>query len=185
MDVFGHAALSGTAKVLEGLVKERIGCKVRSIELNLMQRCASHLASANDLSESRMLGMTAADRAISGVSGQMAVVLRDSDEPYRVHYSTVDIAEVANLEKKVPDNWINAGGNDVTESAPTGSRRGFRFDEQRRSGSSQPLFRRKIILFLVIPPGEEKGSTPFPPPSIGAEEARKNPQFNWGSIKIL
>ena len=57
----------------------------------------------------------AADRAISGVSGQMAVVLRDSDEPYRVHYSTVDIAEVANLEKKVPDNWINAGGNDVTE----------------------------------------------------------------------
>ena len=115
VDVFGHAALSGTAKVLEGLVKERIGCKVRSIELNLMQRCASHLASANDLRESRMLGMTAADRAISGVSGQMAVVLRDSDEPYRVHYSTVDIAEVANLEKKVPDNWINAGGNDVTE----------------------------------------------------------------------
>ena len=115
VDVFGHAALSGTAKVLEGLVKERIGCKVRSIELNLMQRCASHLASANDLSESRMLGMTAADRAISGVSGQMAVVLRDSDEPYRVHYSTVDIAEVANLEKKVPDSWINAGGNDVTE----------------------------------------------------------------------
>ena len=115
VDVFGHAALSGTAKVLEGLVKERIGCKVRSIELNLMQRCASHLASANDLRESRMLGMTAADRAISGISGQMAVVLRDSDEPYRVHYSTVDIAEVANLEKKVPDNWINAGGNDVTE----------------------------------------------------------------------
>ena len=61
VDVFGHAALSGTAKVLEGLVKERIGCKVRSIELNLMQRCASHLASANDLRESRMLGMTAAD----------------------------------------------------------------------------------------------------------------------------
>lgn len=115
VDVFGHAALSGTAKLLEGLVKERIGCKVRSIELNLMQRCASHLASANDLRESRMLGMTAADRAISGISGQMAVVLRDSDEPYRVHYSTVDIAEVANLEKKVPDNWINAEGNDVTE----------------------------------------------------------------------
>lgn len=115
VDVFGHAALSGTAKVLEGLVKERIGCKVRAIELNLMQRCAAHLASATDLNESRMLGMTAADRAINGVSGQMAVVVRSSDRPYRVQYSTVDIAKVANLEKKVPDSWITADGHDVTE----------------------------------------------------------------------
>ena len=115
VDVFGHAALSGTAKVLEGLVKERIGCKVRAIELNLMQRCAAHLASATDLNESRMLGMTAADRAINGVSGQMAVVVRSSDCPYRVQYSTVDIAKVANLEKKVPDSWITADGHDVTE----------------------------------------------------------------------
>lgn len=115
VDVFGHAALSGTSKVLEGLVKEKIGCKVRSIELNLMQRCASHLASANDLSESKMLGMTAADRALNGVSGEMAIVERLSSAPYRVRYGTTDIALVANLEKKVPDSCINPQGNDVTE----------------------------------------------------------------------
>lgn len=115
VDVFGHAALSGTAKVLEGLVKEKIGCKVRSIELNLMQRCASHLASANDLSESKMLGMTAADRALNGVSGEMAIVERLSSAPYRVRYGTTDIALVANLEKKVPDGCIHPQGNDVTE----------------------------------------------------------------------
>lgn len=115
VDVFGHAALSGTAKVLEGLVKEKIGCKVRSIELNLMQRCAAHLASANDLSESKMLGMTAADRALNGISGQMAVVVRKQNQPYRVAYSTADIELVANYEKKVPDTWINREGNDVTE----------------------------------------------------------------------
>ena len=115
VDVFGHAALSGTAKVLEGLVKEKIGCKVRSIELNLMQRCASHLASANDLSESKMLGMTAADRALNGVSGEMAIVERLSSAPYRVLYGTTDIALVANLEKKVPDSCIHPQGNDVTE----------------------------------------------------------------------
>lgn len=115
VDVFGHAALSGTAKVLEGLVKEKIGCKVRSIELNLMQRCASHLASANDLSESKMLGMTAADRALNGVSGEMAIVERLSSAPYRVRYGTTDIALVANLEKKVPDSCIHLQGNDVTE----------------------------------------------------------------------
>ena len=115
VDVFGHAALSGTAKVLEGLVKEKIGCKVRSIELNLMQRCASHLASANDLSESKMLGMTAADRALNGVSGEMAIVERLSSAPYRVRYGTTDIALVANLEQKVPDSCIHPQGNDVTE----------------------------------------------------------------------
>ncbi len=115
VDVFGHAALSGTAKVLEGLIKEKIGCKVRSIELNLMQRCASHLASANDLSESKMLGMTAADRALNGVSGEMAIVERLSSAPYRVRYGTTDIALVANLEKKVPDSCIHPQGNDVTE----------------------------------------------------------------------
>lgn len=115
VDVFGHAALSGTAKVLEGLVKEKIGCKVRSIELTLMQRCASHLASANDLSESKMLGMTAADRALNGVSGEMAIVERLSSAPYRVRYGTTDIALVANLEKKVPDSCIHPQGNDVTE----------------------------------------------------------------------
>lgn len=115
VDVFGHAALSGTAKVLEGLVKKKIGCKVRSIELNLMQRCASHLASANDLSESKMLGMTAADRALNGVSGEMAIVERLSSAPYRVRYGTTDIALVANLEKKVPDSCIHPQGNDVTE----------------------------------------------------------------------
>lgn len=115
VDVFGHAALSGTAKVLEGLVKEKIGCKVRSIELNLMQRCASHLASANDLSESKMLGMTAADRVLNGVSGEMAIVERLSSAPYRVRYGTTDIALVANLEKKVPDSCIHPQGNDVTE----------------------------------------------------------------------
>ena len=84
-----------------------------------MQRCAAHLASANDLSESKMLGMTAADRALNDVGGQMAVVVRRSDEPYRVSYSTTDIGLVANFEKKVPDEWINAEGNDVTEQMLT------------------------------------------------------------------
>ena len=51
-DQFGHSYIAGSAKVLEELVRDRIGCKVRSIELNLMQRCAAHLASATDLEES-------------------------------------------------------------------------------------------------------------------------------------
>lgn len=114
-DVFGHTQLSGTAKCLEYLVRERIGCKVRSIELSLMQRCASHLASATDLYESRMLGMTAADRCLCGESGRMAVVERVSDEPYRVRYGSADLSGIANEEKKIPLEWIAPQGNDILE----------------------------------------------------------------------
>ena len=80
-DQFGHSYIAGSAKVLEELVRDRIGCKVRSIELNLMQRCAAHLASATDLEESRMLGMKACQCALEKQGGQMACLLYTSPSP--------------------------------------------------------------------------------------------------------
>ena len=114
-DQFGHSYIAGSAKVLEELVRDRIGCKVRSIELNLMQRCAAHLASATDLEESRMLGMKACQCALEKQGGQMASIRRISADPYRVEYTSVPVSEVANKEKKVPLPWITEDGHDVTE----------------------------------------------------------------------
>lgn len=114
-DVFGHVALSGTGRFLEGIVRQEIGCKARSIELNLMQRCATHLVSSTDIHESRLLGMTAADRTLDGISGQMAVICRISNHPYKVLYRTAEVAYIANDEKKVPLDWINKRGNDVKQ----------------------------------------------------------------------
>ena len=114
-DQFGHSYIAGSAKVLEELVRDRIGCKVRSIELNLMQRCAAHLASATDLEESRMLGMKACQCALEKQGGQMASIRRISADPYRVEYTSVPVSEVANQEKKVPLSWITEDGHDVTE----------------------------------------------------------------------
>ena len=114
-DQFGHSYIAGSAKVLEELVRDRIGCKVRSIELNLMQRCAAHLASATDLEESRMLGMKACQCALEKQGGQMASIRRISADPYRVEYTSVPVSEVANKEKKVPLSWITEDGHDVTE----------------------------------------------------------------------
>ena len=74
-----HSYIAGAAKVLEDAVRNEIGCKVRSIELNLMQRCAAHLASATDIQESRMLGKTACQYALEGATGMMAAVIRTSD----------------------------------------------------------------------------------------------------------
>ena len=101
--------------MLENLVRENIGCKVRSIELNLMQRCSSHLASATDLYESKMLGMKAFQCAIDDISGQMASIKRKCDNPYSIEYTSVPIDKIANKEKVVPTEYINSDGNDVTK----------------------------------------------------------------------
>lgn len=114
-DVFGHSMLSGTGRVLEEEVKEKIGCKVRSIELNLLQRCASHIMSETDINESFNLGQNAVRIAVSGESGKMSSLKRVPSDKYEVEYCAVDIANVANLEKKVPASWINETGNGVTE----------------------------------------------------------------------
>jgi len=113
-DAFGHRYLSGAAKVLESLVRKEIGCKVRSVDLSLMQRCAGHLASTNDLSEARMLGSVALDRALNGASGEVSVIYRISDSPYSVHYGTAPVSQIANQEKLVPHEWINSQRNFVT-----------------------------------------------------------------------
>ena len=115
VDTFGHSYIAGSARVLEEAVRSRIGCKVRSIELNLMQRCAAHVASQTDIQESRMLGMTACHLALEGKTGLMAAVERISDEPYQVRFTGIPVCSVANQEKKVPEDYINAAGNDVTE----------------------------------------------------------------------
>lgn len=115
VDNFGHSYIAGSARVLEDIVRREIGCKVRSIELNLMQRCASHIASKTDIQESKMLGMTACRCALQEKSGLMASVERISSHPYQVRYTAVPVCEVSNQEKKVPADYINEAGNDVTE----------------------------------------------------------------------
>lgn len=119
LDVFGHTMLSGAGKILEEAVRSQIGCKVRSIELNLLQRCAGHVLSKTDIEESGKLGAKAVELAIAGESGLMASLTRVSDAPYTVEYKGVDIQKIANKEKKIPREWINEAGNGVKEELLT------------------------------------------------------------------
>ena len=114
-DAFGHKQLAGTGRVLARLVKDEIGCKVRAIEPNLMQRCAAHILSRTDTEESKKLGQLAVSLCVEHRPGMMASLTRVSDEPYEVRYTAVPIEEVANKEKKVPLEWIAESGNGVTE----------------------------------------------------------------------
>ena len=113
-DDFGHKILAGTGRFLEEIVRHEIGCKVRSIELNVMQRCASHIASACDIYEARLLGNAAADRVINGFSGEMACIKRTSNKPYQIEVVFSPINKIANRVKFVPREWITEQGNDVT-----------------------------------------------------------------------
>ena len=116
VDAFGHVALSGAGKVLEELVKEKIGCKVRSIELNLPQRCAAHIASATDISESVGVGKSAVEAAVAGKTGVMMTIDRTKGDTYSVTYGAANIADIANEVRGVPAEYINAEGNGITEA---------------------------------------------------------------------
>lgn len=116
VDNFGHKYLSGSGKVLENLVRERLGIKARAVELNVFQRAASHIASECDRKEALENGKAAFAAAQSGVSGMMVGYERvEKDGKYSVISTPSEIAGIANIEKKVPIEWINEEGNFVTE----------------------------------------------------------------------
>lgn len=115
VDNFGHSQLSGAGKTLEYFLKEHLDVKVRSIELNVLQRCAAHIASKTDLEESFGLGEKAVELAAEGQNAVMLTLLRTSNEPYTVTYDSAPVCDIANLAKEVPASYINERGNDVTE----------------------------------------------------------------------
>ncbi|MBQ7187179.1 MAG: 6-phosphofructokinase [Ruminococcus sp.] len=117
VDNFGHEYLSGVGKALENIIRREIGCKVRSIELNVMQRCSSHICSKTDIDEAELIGAKGVQAALDGRTGVTMTFRRLSDIPYVVTVEAAPADLVANKEKFFPSAWINEAGNDVTEAA--------------------------------------------------------------------
>ena len=114
-DGFGHAQLGGLAARLAAVVKAATGAKVRGIELSLLQRCASHCASATDIEESFNSGKIAVESALAGVTDKMVGFQCDRKGGYKCNYVLFDLGDVANAEQKVPLSWINEEHNGVTQ----------------------------------------------------------------------
>ena len=114
-DGFGHAQLGGLAALLANIVKEKTGAKVRGIELSLLQRCAAHCASGTDIEESFLSGKTAVEAAVAGETGKMVGFECDRTNGYTCKPKLFDLDKVANFEKKLPREWVNAEGNNVTQ----------------------------------------------------------------------
>ena len=106
VDNFGHKMLTGSGKYLENLVKEKIGVKVRSIELNVCQRCSSAMLSATDQKEAIASGAYGVKCAIEGETGKMIGFSRLAGEDYKIDYVAEDVNLICNQEKTVPLEWI-------------------------------------------------------------------------------
>ena len=116
-DGFGHAQLGGLAAMLANVCKQQLGVKVRGIELSLLQRCASHLASQTDIDESFMSGKAAVENAVAGLTDKMVGFERSYENgKYICRTKLFNLSDVANTEKKFPREWINKEGNNI-ESA--------------------------------------------------------------------
>lgn len=115
VDAFGHKQLSGTAKYLSDLVSSKFGCKSRAIELSTMQRCAGHLTSRVDITEAYQVGGSAVKAAYDGETGMMVTLKRESSDPYICTTGLYDVHKIANIEKKVPMEWITEDGTFVSK----------------------------------------------------------------------
>jgi len=115
VDAFGHKQMSGTAAYLCSLVAKETGLKTRAIEFSTLQRAATHLASLTDINEAFQVGFDAVLAAEDGKTGMMLTLDRNGDDPYQCGTSAYDIHAIANVERAVPDEWINETGDGLND----------------------------------------------------------------------
>jgi len=114
-DSFGHKNLGGAGALLAAQVKNRTSCKVRAVELSLLQRCAGHFVSATDINEAFDIGGAGVSAAVSGKSGIMMIYECEREPIYKMTIGHCALSDVANIEKKIPREWINKEGNFTTK----------------------------------------------------------------------
>ena len=107
--------MGGTGEVLATFLKDNFDAKIRTIEFSLLQRCAAHLASSNDIDEAFEAGAMAVRKAVEGMTDHMIGFQRAEGSEYKVEYITIPLDKVANTERKVPREWINEAGNQINE----------------------------------------------------------------------
>ncbi len=115
-DAFGHPELGGLGQHLVDLVMEQLRLKARLDKPGTMQRSSGLCISRVDAEEAYLAGATAVRHALRDQSGFMVTLVRESNDPYRCSTGLVELDAVANQEKYLPDAFINAAGNHVTDA---------------------------------------------------------------------
>ena len=116
-DAFGHAQLGGLAPALSAMVKNALGYKCHWSVADYLQRAARHIASATDHEQAYAMGKAAVEFALAGKDAVMPIIVREEDEPYKWKIGEVPLSMVANVEKKLPRNYISPDGFSITPQA--------------------------------------------------------------------
>jgi 6-phosphofructokinase len=115
-DSFGHAQLGGVAPVVANMVKDALGYKFHWAVADYLQRAARHLASSSDVEQAYALGKVGVELALEGKNSIMPTVERISNSPYQWQIGSADLADVANVEKMMPANFISVDGFGITDA---------------------------------------------------------------------
>ena len=115
-DAFGHSQLGGVGQMIAQLIQDRLGFKYHWALADYLQRSARHIASATDLAQAWALGEAAVNMALAGQHGVMPAIVRLADAPYRWEIGAAPLADVANVERKMPVDFISDDGFHITEA---------------------------------------------------------------------
>ncbi len=118
-DAFGHAQLGGVAPVVANMIREGLGLKYHWAVADYLQRAARHIASKSDVEQAYALGKSAVELALKGKNSVMPTVVRVSSKPYKWKIGVADLADVANVEKMMPKNFITKDGFGITDACRT------------------------------------------------------------------
>ncbi len=142
-DAFGHAQLGGVGPVVAQMVKEKLGYKYHWAVADYLQRSARHIASRTDVDQAYAVGKAAVEYAVKGINAVMPAIIRKSSRPYRWKIEAVPLAKVANVEKKVPRNFITADGFGITAACR-------RYLEPLIAGEDYPPYRKGLPAYVKI-----------------------------------
>ncbi len=118
-DAFGHSQLGGVGQIVAQLIKDKLGYKYHWALADYLQRSARHLASRTDVEQAHALGVAAVNLALQGKNAVMATINRLSDDPYRWEIGDAPLKDIANVERKMPAEFITADGFHITDACRT------------------------------------------------------------------
>jgi ATP-dependent phosphofructokinase / diphosphate-dependent phosphofructokinase len=142
-DAFGHAQLGGVGPVVAQLVKDRLGYKYHWAVADYLQRAARHIASKTDVDQAYAVGKAAVEYAVKGMNGVMPAIIRKSSKPYRWKIEPVPLSKVANVEKKLPREFITTDGFGITAACR-------RYLAPLIAGEDYPPYRNGLPVYVKI-----------------------------------
>ena len=116
-DAFGHQQLGGVAPTLASMIKQSTGYKYHWALSDYLQRSARHLASKIDVDHAYAAGRRAVEMALEGKTSLMVTIEREKGEKYKWFLGEASLEKVANMEKKMPRNFITKDGFGITKKA--------------------------------------------------------------------